>query len=157
MIETITLTGGLPRNAVLKFTPQGAAVTEFTISSKDSKYNDQTKQWEDTRKQYLDVTIWDENKQNNPVAWARLAGELKQGDQVAVTGKLITRQWQDKDGSNRSKVEFLARSFYIMPDTNAGGAQPQQGAQAAQWGNQGGFSQAQNNVNSVMGGDEPPF
>ena len=158
MIEIITITGGLPRDAVQKFTPQGAAVTEFTISSKDSKYNDQTKQWEDTRKLYLDVAIWDGNKQHNPVPWSRLASELKQGDQVAVTGKLITRQWQDKEGNNRSKVEFLARSFYKMPDTNAGSSRPQQGAQAAQWGNQGGFSAAQNNVNSVMGGDEnPPF
>lgn len=152
MIEIITITGGLPRDAVQKFTPQGAAVTEFTISSKDSKYNDQTKQWEDTRKLYLDVAIWDENKQHNPVPWSRLASELKQGDQVAVTGKLITRQWQDKEGNNRSKVEFLARSFYKMPNTKSN--QPQQGAQ---WGNQGGFGQAQNNVNSVMGGDEAPF
>lgn len=158
MIETITITGGLPRDAELRFTPSGGAVANFTLASSDNKYNEQTNQWEKSRALYLDVTIWDETQSErrpNAVKWAHLADELTKGDQVAVVGKLHTRQWEDKDGSKRSRTEFLASKFYVMPDTNAGGSQ--QGAQAAQWGNQGGFSAAQNNVNSVMGGDEAPF
>ena len=159
MIETITLTGGLPRDAELRFVPNGSAVCEFTIAQSDSRLNQQTNQWEDSRNLYLDVTIWDEtasDRRPNPVQWAHLASTLSKGSQVAVVGKLHTKKWQDKEGNNRSKIEFLASRFYELPNTKSN--QSQQGTQAAQWGNQGGFSAAQNNVNSVMGGDEnPPF
>ena len=159
MIETITLTGGLPRDAELRFVPNGSAVCEFTIAQSDRRLNQQTNQWEDSRNLYLDVTIWDEtasDRRPNPVQWAHLASTLSKGSQVAVVGKLHTKKWQDKEGNNRSKIEFLASRFYELPNTKSNQAQ-QQGAQGAQWGNQGGFSAAQNNVNSVMGDDEPPF
>ena len=159
MIETITLTGGLPRDAELRFVPNGSAVCEFTIAQSDRRLNQQTNQWEDSRNLYLDVTIWDETasyRRPNPVQWAHLASNLSKGSQVAVVGKLHTKKWQDKEGNNRSKIEFLASRFYELPNTKSNQAQ-QQGAQGAQWGNQGGFSAAQNNVNSVMGDDEPPF
>ena len=160
MIETITLTGGLPRDAELRFVPNGSAVCEFTIAQSDRRLNQQTNQWEDSRNLYLDVTIWDEtasDRRPNPVQWAHLASNLSKGSQVAVVGKLHTKKWQDKEGNNRSKIEFLASRFYELPNTKSNQPQ-QQGAQAAQWGNQqGGFSAAQNNVNSVMGSDEAPF
>ena len=159
MIETITLTGGLPRDAELRFVPNGSAVCEFTIAQSDRRLNQQTNQWEDSRNLYLDVTIWDEtasDRRPNPVQWAHLASNLSKGSQVAVVGKLHTKKWQDKEGNNRSKIEFLASRFYELPNTKSN--QVPQDTQAAQWGNQGGFSAAQNNVNSVMGGDEnPPF
>ena len=158
MIETITLTGGLPRDAELRFVPNGSAVCEFTIAQSDRRLNQQTNQWEDSRNLYLDVTIWDEtasDRRPNPVQWAHLASNLSKGSQVAVVGKLHTKKWQDKEGNNRSKIEFLASRFYELPNTKSN--QAQQDTQAAQWGNQGGFSAAQNNVNSVMGNDEAPF
>ena len=158
MIETITLTGGLPRDAELRFVPNGSAVCEFTIAQSDRRLNQQTNQWEDSRNLYLDVTIWDEtasDRRPNPVQWAHLASNLSKGSQVAVVGKLYTKKWQDKEGNNRSKIEFLASRFYELPNTKSN--QAQQDTQAAQWGNQGGFSAAQNNVNSVMGNDEAPF
>ena len=159
MIETITLTGGLPRDAELRFVPNGSAVCEFTIAQSYRRLNQQTNQWEDSRNLYLDVTIWDEtasDRRPNPVQLAHLASNLSKGSQVAVVGKLHTKKWQDKEGNNRSKIEFLASRFYELPNTKSN--QAQQGTQAAQWGNKGGFSAAQNNVNSVMGGDEnPPF
>lgn len=149
MIDTITITGGLPRDAVLRWTPAGAAVAEFTLAASNNRYNDETKQWEKTRSMYLDVTIWNERKQNNPIPWAELAETLRKGDQVAVVGQLHTKQWEDGQGNKRSKVEFAASRFYNLPDSQS--SQPQQGARAAEWDNQpnGGFGQSNT--------DEPPF
>ncbi|HAT1476459.1 TPA: single-stranded DNA-binding protein [Corynebacterium striatum] len=161
-IDIITITGGLPRDAELRFTSQGAAVTNFTLASSDNRYDEQQKKWVKTRAMYLDVTIWDESteRKQNPVQWARLASELKQGDQVAVKGKLTTRTWETDGGEKRSKMEFLATSFYRMPNTQGApnGQQARQnvtqglGAQAASdpWNSapQGGFSGADAN---------PPF
>ena len=143
MIETITLTGGLPRDAELRFVPNGSAVCEFTIAQSDSRLNQQTNQWEDVRNLYLDVTIWDEtpsDRRPNPVQWAHLASSLSKGSQVAVVGKLHTKKWQDKEGNNRSKIEFLASRFYELPNTKSNQAQQQAAPQNTAWQPQGGFS-----------------
>lgn len=132
MIDVITLTGGLPRDAELRFTPQGAAVANFTLANSDNRFDQEQNQWVKTRSMYLDVTIWNEqgNKQN-PTPWAEMAADLKKGDQVAVTGKLVTRSWETKEGEKRSKVEFNAMRYYVLP------AAPQQQPNNAQqqWNN----------------------
>lgn len=135
-IDIITITGGLPRDAELRFTPQGNAVTNFTVAQSDRKYNEQSQQWEDVRNLYLDVTIWNDTRQSNPVPWAELAATLSKGDRVAVTGKLHTRKWQDKAGNDRSKIEFLANAFYIIGTQLDMPQQQQQGDKAAAWDNQ---------------------
>ena len=127
MIDVITLTGGLPRDAELRFTPQGAAVANFTLANSDNRFDQEQNQWVKTRSMYLDVTIWNEvgNKQN-PTPWAEMAADLKKGDQVAVTGRLITRSWETREGEKRSKVEFTAMRYYVLP------AAPQQQPNQAQ-------------------------
>lgn len=139
MIDVITLTGGLPRDAELRFTPQGAAVANFTLANSDNRFDQEQNQWVKTRTMYLDVTIWNEagNKQN-PTPWAEMAAELKKGDQVAVTGKLVTRSFQTRDGDSRTKIEFQALRFYRMPNAQQG--QPQQQQQGGQTTNSGTWS-----------------
>ena len=132
MIDVITLTGGLPRDAELRFTPKGAAVANFTLANSDNRFDQEQNQWVKTRSMYLDVTIWNEqgNKQN-PTPWAEMAADLKKGDQVAVTGKLVTRTWETKEGEKRSKTEFNAMRYYVLP-----AAPQQQPSQAQQqWNN----------------------
>lgn len=138
MIDVITLTGGLPRDAELRFTPQGAAVANFTLANSDNRYDENQNQWVKARSMYLDVTMWNESgNRQNPTPWAELAAELKKGDQVAVTGKLVTRSWETKDGEKRTKIEFQALRFYRMPTSQQGHTQQpqqqqqQQGGQAA--------------------------
>lgn len=139
MIDVITLTGGLPRDAELRFTPQGTAVANFTLANSDNRYDENQNQWVKARSMYLDVTMWNESgNRQNPTPWAELAAELKKGDQVAVTGKLVTRSWETKDGENRSKIEFQALRFYRMPNTQQG--QPQQQQQGGQAANSGTWS-----------------
>lgn len=159
MIDTITITGGLPRDAELRFTKSGKAVTSFTLASSDNRFDQEQNQWVKTRSMYLDVTIWDETKNQNPVQWAHLAAELKKGDQVAVTGKLITRSWETREGEKRSKVELLASSFYNQPRGQGQGQQPsqaqqqwQQAAKNGQTAQSGAWGQP-----APVGQGEPPF
>lgn len=139
MIDTITISGGLPRDAELRFTKSGKAVTSFTLASSDNKFDQEQNKWVKSRVLYLDVTIWDDTKNQNPVQWAHLAAELKKGDKVAVTGKLITRSWETREGEKRSKIELLASSFYNQPSTGQQqwnqAAQNGQTAQSGAWGN----------------------
>lgn len=144
MIDTITISGGLPRDAELRFTKSGKAVTSFTLASSDNKVDQEQNKWVKSRVLYLDVTIWDDTKNQNPVQWAHLAAELKKGDKVAVTGKLITRSWETREGEKRSKIELLASRFYDQPSTGQQqspaqqqwqqAAQNSQTAQSGAWG-----------------------
>ncbi len=139
MIDVITLTGGLPRDAELRFTPQGAAVANFTLANSDNRYDQEQNQWVKTRTMYLDVTMWNESgNRQNPTPWAELAAELKKGDQVAVTGKLVTQTFQTREGDSRTKIEFQALRFYRMPTAQQG--QPQQQQQGGQSANSGTWS-----------------
>jgi len=132
MIDTITITGGLPRDAELRFTPNGAAVANFTLANSDNRFDQEQNQWVKTRSLYLDVTIWNaQGNKQNPTPWAEMAADLKKGDQVAVTGKLVTRTWETKEGEKRSKTEFSAMRYYVLP-----AAPQQQPSQAQQqWNN----------------------
>lgn len=143
MIDTITLTGGVVAEPELRFTPSGAAVCSFRIAQSDHRKNE-AGEWEKTQALYLTVSIWDDRAdRRNPVAWAQEAANLTVGQPIAVKGKLITRTWQAKDGTNRSQVEFAATEFYVRPAQSATPAQtggfgqqtpaPQQ-HQGATWG-----------------------
>lgn len=156
MIDVITLTGGLPRDAELRFTPQGTAVANFTLANSDNRYDENQNQWVKARSMYLDVTMWNESgNRQNPTPWAELAAELKKGDQVAVTGKLVTRTFQTREGDSRTKVEFQALRFYRMPTAQQGQqSQPQQ--QSGQGANSGTWSTQP--AQAGQGQDqEPPF
>ena len=102
-------------------------MANFTLANSDNRFDQEQNQWVKTRSMYLDVTIWNEvgNKQN-PTPWAEMAADLKKGDQVAVTGKLVTRSWETREGEKRSKVEFTAMRYYVLP------AAPQQQPNQAQ-------------------------
>lgn len=157
MIDVITLTGGLPRDAELRFTPQGTAVANFTLANSDNRYDENQNQWVKARSMYLDVTMWNESgNRQNPTPWAELAAELKKGDQVAVTGKLVTRSWETKDGEKRSKIEFQALRFYRMPTAQQGQVQQ---SQPQQQGGQGANSGAWSTPPAQAGQQDqaPPF
>lgn len=148
MIDYQYLAGGIVRTEQ-RYTPQGAAVTTFTLAQNDSRKTD-TGEWEDTRKRYIDCTIWNDQRDNG-TPWADLAADLQPGDKVVVHGKLVTETWQTKDGDNRSKLAFQARELYTQPTR-----QPTQ-KQATGWAVQdsrGGFSGANT---GTAGEDKPPF
>lgn len=145
MIDSIFLRGRLTADPELRYTPQGAAVTNFRIAASDSRYNQDTQQWDTVRQLFLPVTIWNEsgNKQNL-VPWAELAAELSKGQQVTVHGRLFTNEWQTKGGEKRSRIELIADEVTTRP---AGHAPKGASSQPA---NTGGFG--------ATGGDEqPPF
>lgn len=156
MITPITIAGGVVRDAELRFTPTGAAVAEFTLAQSDHKKTE-AGEWEKTRALYLPVTIWNDTRGQNPVPWAEMAAELRQGDRVAVSGKLHTRSWEAKDGTNRSRVEFLADALYVMPPTPSVPQGATQGGFAAQGSQQQAAAWGQPAQTGPAADENPPF
>ena len=89
--------GNLTRDAELKHTPSGAAVTRFSVAVNE-KYKDRGGQ-EQEKTHYVDVNVWRE--------LAEGSAELAKGDAVFVVGRLVNDSWTDNDGVKRyaTKIE----------------------------------------------------
>lgn len=138
MFEPVTtIVGNLAGDPELRFTPSGAAVANFTVCATPKTKNKNTEQWEDGETLYMRCSIWREAAEN-------VAESLHRGDRVVVTGRLVSRSWDDKDsGAKRTVVEMQADE--VGPSLRYATAQvrkadrPQQGQ--GQWG--GGQQQQQ--------------
>jgi single-strand DNA-binding protein len=105
-LNEVVVIGNLTRDAELRYTPSGSAVTRFSIAVNE-RFRDRSGQ-DQERTHYVDVNVWRE--------LAESCGELAKGDPVFVVGRLVNDSWTDKDGNKRfstrlegNRVEFLTR------------------------------------------------
>lgn len=133
MKNTITLTidGYAARDAEIKYTPQGAAVTEALIPYTPRRYNEQTRQWEDAGETtWVTCSFWDKDAETAQQA-------IRKGTPVTVTGTPKIRAYTGKDGQPHPALSLTARSWGVQPPASTTQQQPpQQGAAAMDpWGN----------------------
>ena len=102
-IPTIQETAGVIAEPELRFTPQGKAVLSIRLAFNDSRYNEETRQWENSKTFYVDATAWEQTAE-------RLADQIRKGDQVYVSGRLETQSWE-KDGEKKSKPSLTVRTM----------------------------------------------
>ena len=93
--NTVTIVGNMTRDAELRYTASGVAVTEFGVAwnSKDRDGNESVS--------FFDVTCWRELAEH-------VAESLGKGNRVIVYGRLDQNTWETKDGDKRSKVRVVA-------------------------------------------------
>ena len=142
-IPTIQETAGVLADPELRFTAQGKAVLSIRLAFNDSRYNEETRQWENSKTFYVDATAWEQTAE-------RLADQIRKGDQVYVSGRLETQSWE-KDGEKKSKPSLTVRTmrkleknaptqqqgggnFASAQSAGFGAAQPPAPAQQAAWG-----------------------
>lgn len=98
-LPNITIEGGtIVAPPELRFIPNGAAVANFRVASNSRRYNRDTNQWEDGDTTFLTCNLWGDAAQN-------VADTLVKGMRVNVTGKLKQRQYQTREGENRTVFE----------------------------------------------------
>ena len=105
-LNEVMLIGNLTRDAELRYTPSGSAVTRFSIAVNE-RYRDRSGQ-DQEKTHYVDVNVWRE--------LAEASAELAKGDPVFVIGRLVNDSWTDQEGNKRyttrvegSRVEFMTR------------------------------------------------
>ena len=140
--------GRLGRDPDVKFMSSGKAVVNFSIACGDDYKDKQSGQ-------KVEKTNW-----INVVAFDRLAeviGEyLKKGSKVYVTGKQVTRKWQDNTGADRYTTEIVANDMQML-DSRQDGGEPLPNRAAQQ---QAPAQNQQGQPNQPAGFDnfdEPPF
>lgn len=96
----ITVIGNLTADPELRFTASGAAVANFTVASTPRTFDRQTNEWKDAETLFMRCSVWREAAEN-------VAESLTRGTRVVVTGRLVSRSWEDKEtGQKRSVMEM---------------------------------------------------
>ncbi|WP_265442527.1 single-stranded DNA-binding protein [Flexivirga meconopsidis] len=96
----ITIIGNLTQDPELRFTPNGAAVANFTVASTPRYMDRQTNEWKDGETLFMRCSVWREAAEN-------VAESLTRGSRVIVSGRLKSRSWDDKEtGQKRSAMEL---------------------------------------------------
>ncbi|MEU4183607.1 single-stranded DNA-binding protein [Nocardia sp. NPDC050712] len=98
----MTITGNLCADIELRFTPNGVAVTNFTVASTPRHYNKQTLKWEDGETLFIRCRVWRDQAEN--MAESR----LRKGTRVTVTGNLQQASWQDEQENKHTVYELEA-------------------------------------------------
>lgn len=96
--NTVTIVGNVTDDPELRFTPNGAAVANFTVAV-NRRFKGQTGQWEDKLDGFFRCSCWRDMAEN-------VSESLQKGTRVVVTGRLQQRSWEDNDGNKRSAFEI---------------------------------------------------
>ena len=117
-INHVVLVGRLTRNAELKYTNNGAAVSKFGIAINQRRKKDD--QWVD-ESHFFDVVLWGKTAES-------LNQYLVKGKQIGLEGQLRQNRWE-QDGQARSKVEIHALNIQLLGSGTGGraGSAPTEG------------------------------
>jgi single-strand DNA-binding protein len=101
----IIIVGYLGRDPELRYTPDGTPVCDFSVAT--------TERRKDKSGEPQDVTTW-----FRVTVWRRqaeLAGQyLTKGKQVYIEGRLIQREYQDRDGNTRYNLDVTATDIHFI-------------------------------------------
>lgn len=99
-LNKMTIIGNLGRDPEVRYTPDGLAVTNFSVAVTEKIRGE-------------DKTLW-----FKIVAFGKLGeicGEyLSKGKQVYVDGRLQTSEWEDRDGNKRFSLEIVANTMQML-------------------------------------------
>lgn len=121
-INSVTISGNLTRDCVMRQTQGGTAILSFTVAVNERRKNQQTGDWEDVPN-FIDCSMFGKRAE-------AVSRYLSKGSKVAVFGKLHWSQWE-KDGQKRSKVEVVVDEVEFMSRQSQGEAQQGQYQQQA--------------------------
>jgi single-strand DNA-binding protein len=100
-MNKVLLTGRLTRDPELRALASGSSVATFAVATNEYRGNGKE------RAEYHNVVVWDR--------LAQVCGQyLGKGQQVAIEGRLQTRQWDDDRGARHWKTEVVATSVEML-------------------------------------------
>jgi single-strand DNA-binding protein len=121
-VNKVILVGNLGRDAELRYTPGGAAVSKFSLAT--------TEVWNDKAGQRQERTEW-----HNIDLWGKQAETLTEylvkGKQVYVEGRLQTDEYTDKEGVKRKSTKVRCDRVVLLGSGGGRGAPMDRGGDSA--------------------------
>lgn len=113
MLNKWTGIGYVGADPELRYTADGTPVAQFNLATSES--------WKDRNGTKKENTIW-----HKIVAWRKLAeicGEyVKKGSLLFVEGKLVIREYEDRDGNKRKTHEIVISEMKLLPTAKSSDA-----------------------------------
>lgn len=135
-MNKVVLIGRLTKDPELRYTPgTGMAVTTVTLAI--DRFNASTKQRE---ADFISVVIWGKQAENT-------ANYMSKGSQMAISGRIQTRSYDDKEGKKRYITEVVAQEVSFL--SKGSGTQSN--------GNNQDFGQGFDEDIEPINGDDIPF
>ena len=101
----VQLIGNLGANPEIVNLESGKKLAKFSIATNESYKNAQGEKIDDTQ--------W-----HNVIAWGKTAeiveNYLTKGNEVAIEGKLVNRNYEDKEGNKRYVTEVVASELLML-------------------------------------------
>ena len=119
-INHVTLVGRLTRDAELKYTNSGQAVSNIGLAVNQRRRRDD--QWVDEA-HFFDCVVWGRTAEV-------LNQYLVKGKQVGIEGQLRQRRWE-QEGRTRSIVEISVSNLQLLGGRNDGPPREEPGAPPA--------------------------
>ena len=123
MLNVVSIMGRLVADPELRTTQSGINVVSFRIAC-DRNF---ARQGEQRQADFIDIVAWRQQAEF-------VSKYFQKGSLIAIEGSLQTRQYQDKNGNNRTAVEVVANniSFAGPKSNNQGGGSYQNAAPSYQ-------------------------
>lgn len=102
MLNVVAIMGRLVADPELRTTQSGINVVSFRIAC-DRNF---ARQGEQRQADFIDIVAWRQQAEF-------VSKYFQKGSLIAIEGSLQTRQYQDKNGNNRTAVEFVVDNIYF--------------------------------------------
>lgn len=120
-MNKVVLIGRLTKDPELKFTQSGTAVTQFTLA-----VNKRFKKENGPAADFINIVAWGKTAEN-------CGNYLNKGSQASVAGRIETRSYQAKDGTNRYVVEIAADEVQFLDSKKAAAGASDKGFNAEEY------------------------
>lgn len=100
MSAQTTLIGNTTADIELRYSQAGKPVGNLTVAVSDRKFDRQSNEWVDGDTWFARCVIFGEMAEH-------AAASIHRGTRVIASGKVVQREWQDKEGQKRVSVEVI--------------------------------------------------
>lgn len=107
-MNKVILIGNLCRDPELRYTPTGKAVTDITVACNRKYTGSDGEKKEEVA--FVDCTFWTRRAEV-------IAEYFRKGDQIAVSGRLVTERWEGEGGMKRSRTKVTGEEFNFCGPT----------------------------------------
>lgn len=83
----------------LTFETDGTAKLRMRLKAQDRTYDRDKKEWVNGKELWVNATVWRQQAEN-------VADSIKKGDNVVASGKLSSREYEDKSGVKRLSLDL---------------------------------------------------
>lgn len=102
MLNVAVLMGRLTGDPEIRVTQDGKKVASFSVAcDRDFKNRDGERQTD-----FLNIVAWEKTAEF-------LEKYFHKGDLISIEGRIQARQYQDRNGNNRTAVEIVARNVFF--------------------------------------------